>query len=59
MNKPDKERVVITGVGLTAPNGNSLGEFRQNLLNGVSGVKASEDGQIAHAGVAALGRPTP
>ncbi|NLE53882.1 MAG: beta-ketoacyl-[acyl-carrier-protein] synthase family protein [Lentisphaerae bacterium] len=42
MNKPDKERVVITGVGLTAPNGNSLGEFRQNLLNGVSGVKAFE-----------------
>jgi 3-oxoacyl-[acyl-carrier-protein] synthase II len=31
-------RVVITGVGLTAPNGNSLGEFRQNLLAGKSGV---------------------
>ena len=32
-------RIVITGVGLTAPNGNSLAEFRRNLLNGVSGVE--------------------
>ena len=32
-------RVVITGVGLTAPNGNSLTEFRHNLLNGVAGVE--------------------
>lgn len=31
-------RIVITGIGLTAPNGNSLAEFRQNLLNGVSGI---------------------
>ena len=29
--RPDSERVVITGVGLTAPNGNCLSEFRQNL----------------------------
>ncbi|ATC62647.1 beta-ketoacyl synthase [Nibricoccus aquaticus] len=32
-------RIVITGIGLTAPNGNSLAEFRQNLLNGVAGVE--------------------
>ncbi|HEY0947486.1 MAG TPA: beta-ketoacyl-[acyl-carrier-protein] synthase family protein [Opitutaceae bacterium] len=32
-------RIVITGVGLTAPNGNSLPEFRTNLLNGVAGVE--------------------
>lgn len=32
------DRIVITGVGLTAPNGNSLAEFRQNLLAGKSGV---------------------
>ena len=32
-------RIVITGVGLTAPNGNSLPEFRANLLNGVPGVE--------------------
>jgi 3-oxoacyl-[acyl-carrier-protein] synthase II len=32
-------RVVITGVGLTSPNGNDLPTFRKNLLAGVSGVK--------------------
>jgi len=35
-------RIVITGVGLTAPNGNSLAEFRKNLLNGVSGITTVE-----------------
>jgi 3-oxoacyl-[acyl-carrier-protein] synthase II len=35
-------RIVITGVGLTAPNGNSLAEFRQNLLSGVAGVERME-----------------
>jgi len=30
--------IVITGIGLTAPNGNTLAEFRANLLNGISGV---------------------
>lgn len=33
-------RIVITGIGLTAPNGNNLKEFRESLLNGVSGVRA-------------------
>src|SRR5882724_5432 len=32
-------RIVITGVGLTAPNGNSLAEFRQNLLAGIAGIE--------------------
>ena len=40
-------RVVITGVGLTSPNGDSLPEFRSNLLAGVSGVEAYE---IRHVG---------
>src|SRR5881296_3320202 len=31
-------RIVITGIGLTSPNGNSLAEYRANLLKGVSGV---------------------
>ena len=31
-------RIVITGVGLTAPNGNSLAEFRANLLAGVARI---------------------
>jgi 3-oxoacyl-[acyl-carrier-protein] synthase II len=35
-------RIVVTGVGLTAPNGNSLPEFRRNLLNGVPGVERME-----------------
>ncbi len=34
----DQDRIVITGIGLTSPNGNSLTEFRQNLLEGKSGV---------------------
>lgn len=38
----DTQRIVITGIGLTAPNGNNLTEFRQNLLNCVSGVKHHE-----------------
>jgi 3-oxoacyl-[acyl-carrier-protein] synthase II len=32
-------RIVITGVGLTAPNGNRLDEFRASLLTGVSGIE--------------------
>jgi 3-oxoacyl-[acyl-carrier-protein] synthase II len=35
-------RIVITGVGLTAPNGNTMAEFRSNLLSGVSGVERME-----------------
>ena len=33
------QRIVITGIGLTAPNGNNLEEYRSNILNGVSGVQ--------------------
>ena len=35
-------RIVITGVGLTAPNGNSLAQFRANLLAGVAGIQRRE-----------------
>ncbi len=38
-DKPDATRVVITGIGLTAPNGNDLAEFRRSLLEGKSGVQ--------------------
>jgi 3-oxoacyl-[acyl-carrier-protein] synthase II len=34
----DRNRIVITGIGLTAPNGNNLQEFRANLLEGRSGI---------------------
>lgn len=46
-------RIVITGIGLTAPNGNNLKEFRHNLLNGVSGVQEFETRYMGkvHAGV--------
>ena len=33
-----KERIVITGIGLTSPLGNDLDSFRANLLAGKSGV---------------------
>ncbi|MCA9056711.1 MAG: beta-ketoacyl-[acyl-carrier-protein] synthase family protein, partial [Planctomycetaceae bacterium] len=44
---PELPRVVVTGVGLTSPNGNSLDEFRTSLLTGRSGVRAYE---IRHVG---------
>ena len=44
---PDLPRIAITGVGLTSPNGDSLPEFRRNLLGGVSGVVPWE---IRHVG---------
>ena len=39
---PDSQRIVITGIGLTSPNGNSLAEFRTALLNCESGVQEYE-----------------
>ena len=42
VDRPEDQRIVITGVGLTAPNGNSLPEFRRSLLEGRSGVVAYE-----------------
>ncbi len=44
---PELARIVITGVGLAAPNGSSLGEFRASLLAGRSGVVPWE---IRHVG---------
>lgn len=35
-------RIVITGIGLTAPNGNSYEEFRHSLRHGVSGISSIE-----------------
>ncbi|HUP77577.1 MAG TPA: beta-ketoacyl-[acyl-carrier-protein] synthase family protein [Pirellula sp.] len=36
---PDDQRVVITGIGLTSPNGHNLEMFRESLLDGKSGVR--------------------
>ena len=41
-NPIQRPRVVITGIGLTAPNGNTLSEFRQALLDGKSGIQEYE-----------------
>jgi 3-oxoacyl-[acyl-carrier-protein] synthase II len=41
-NLPDNQRIVITGVGLTAPNGNDLASYRDGLLNARSGVSRYE-----------------
>jgi 3-oxoacyl-[acyl-carrier-protein] synthase II len=38
----ETQRIVITGIGLTAPNGNSLTEYRNSLLEGRSGVSPYE-----------------
>jgi len=53
MPETNKTRVVITGIGLTSPNGNNLEEYRKNLLNDVSGVENIELRYIGevHAGV--------
>ena len=46
-------RIVITGIGLTAPNGNTLEEYRANLLNNVSTIQNIETRYMGtvHAGV--------
>ena len=38
----EEKRIVITGVGLAAPNGDNLQDFRHNLLAGKSGISAIE-----------------
>jgi 3-oxoacyl-[acyl-carrier-protein] synthase II len=39
---PDDQRIVITGVGLTSPNGNDWATFRESLLEQRSGVQPYE-----------------
>ena len=34
-----RSRIVITGLGLTSPNGNTLADYRKNLLAGVAGIQ--------------------
>jgi 3-oxoacyl-[acyl-carrier-protein] synthase II len=50
---PELSRVVITGVGLTSPNGDDLATYRSNLLAGVSGVEPYEIRHVGktHAGI--------
>lgn len=44
---PEDQRVVITAIGLTSPNGNSLESYRESLLAGRSGV---QDYEIRYVG---------
>jgi 3-oxoacyl-[acyl-carrier-protein] synthase II len=44
----DHGRIVITGLGLTAPNGNSLAEYREALLAGRSGVREYDIRYVGH-----------
>jgi 3-oxoacyl-[acyl-carrier-protein] synthase II len=44
-----KDRIVITGIGLTAPNGTGLEEFRTALLKGVSGITTMEHRYVGEA----------
>ena len=48
----ERERIVISGVGLTAPNGNHLSDFRAALLTGKSGIASME---TRHMGRVAAG----
>ncbi len=50
--KTDLERIVITGIGLTSPMGNTLSDLRDGLLNNGSGIVHTE---IRHMGKVAAG----
>lgn len=50
--KTDRERIVITGIGLTSPMGNTLADLRDGLLNNGSGITHTE---IRHMGKVAAG----
>jgi 3-oxoacyl-[acyl-carrier-protein] synthase II len=52
-NGPENQRIVITGVGLAAPNAASLAEFRQKLLAGISEIRTIELRYVGrvHAGI--------
>jgi 3-oxoacyl-[acyl-carrier-protein] synthase II len=52
-NGPEKQRIVITGVGLAAPNAASLTDFRKKLLAGVSEIQTIDLRYVGkvHAGV--------
>ncbi len=47
-----EDRIVITGIGLTAPNGNNLADFRKSMIDGVSGITKT---QIRYMGEQAAG----
>jgi 3-oxoacyl-[acyl-carrier-protein] synthase II len=42
MSKPADQRIVIAGIGLTSPNGDTLADFRKSLLEGRSEITRIE-----------------
>ena len=38
-NLKDSRRVVVTGIGVLASNGNNKDQFYENCVNGVTGIK--------------------
>lgn len=50
----DQSRIVITGVGLAAPNGSTLAEFRTALLAGRSGVAPFETRYVKYPVLAGI-----
>ncbi len=52
-SRSDHDRIVITGIGLTAPNGNSLADYRAAILAGRSGVQNYDIRYVGatHAGI--------
>lgn len=49
------ERVVITGLGALTPIGNSVAEFWQNLINGVSGIDTVQQFDVSNLSVRIAG----
>ncbi|MEW6519390.1 MAG: beta-ketoacyl-[acyl-carrier-protein] synthase family protein [Desulfobacteraceae bacterium] len=52
-NLPAKQRIVITGVGLAAPNASNLADFRRKLLAGASEIQTIDLRYVGkvHAGI--------
>lgn len=55
MSISDESRIVITGIGLTSPCGNSIEELRQNILNGMTGINSVD---VPYMGKRPAGRCT-
>lgn len=57
MSAGDKKRVVVTGIGVIAPNGNGVDEFEMALRKGRSGLKHQESMAEAKFGCTVAGTP--
>lgn len=54
----ESNRVVITGIGVVAPNGTGVKEFKDALIQGKSGIKFWEDQKALNMRCQIGGRPT-